>query len=216
MSNLDVYSIFHYDKTQVFVRMDELGLTLDPKDFATNEYQVDEHEHPRTVFKASRRKREVIVLSKEEEEDEEQEKEDCASAGTSQRVENDNVVNRSDDEKYVSRGGDDPPFTGAQLTSHVVDVKVLVRRRNVIAPRTLFVEEPIVEAVDPSSSGPTVETRMAKRARQTHAGSVAGASSSTSTDNFHSYRIHNLEERLDKMNQSQLEMQAQLQKTLAK
>ena len=27
--------------------MDELGLTLDPKDFAMNRYQVDEHEHPR-------------------------------------------------------------------------------------------------------------------------------------------------------------------------
>ena len=47
---------------------------------------------------------------------------------------------------------------------------------------------------------------MAKRARQSLVGSVAGASSSTPGDDFQSSRIHSLEEKLDKMNQSQLEM----------
>ena len=49
---------------------------------------------------------------------------------------------------------------------------------------------------------------MAKRARQSRVGSVAGASLSTLGDDLQSSRIHNLEERLDTMNQSQLEMQA--------
>ena len=73
----------------------------------------------------------------------------------------------------------------------------------------------MVDEVDPPSSGPAVETRMAKRTRQSRAGSVAGPSSSTANDDVQTSRIHHLEERLDKMNQSQLEMQAQLQQTLA-
>ena len=73
----------------------------------------------------------------------------------------------------------------------------------------------MVDVVDPPSSGPTVETRMAKRARQSRVGSVAGPSSSIVDDDVQASRIHHLEERLDKMNQSQLEMQAQLQQTLA-
>ena len=88
-------------------------------------------------------------------------------------------------------------------------------RRNVIAIRTLFVEDCVVDAVDPPSFGPAVESRMAKRARQNRAGSVAGPSSSIADDDLQSSRIYHLEERLDKMNQSQLEMQAQLQQTLA-
>ena len=69
MSNLDVYCVLHYDKKQVFARMGELGLTLDPKDIATNKYQVDEHEHPRTTSRASKRKGMAIIPSEEEEED---------------------------------------------------------------------------------------------------------------------------------------------------
>ena len=46
MSNLDVYCISHYDEKQFFTHMSELGLTLDPKDFATNRYQVDEQLRP--------------------------------------------------------------------------------------------------------------------------------------------------------------------------
>ena len=39
MSNLDVYCVFHFDEKHLFAHMGELGLTLDPKDFATNGYQ---------------------------------------------------------------------------------------------------------------------------------------------------------------------------------
>ena len=97
------------------------------------------------------------------------------------------------------------PLSGAQLTSPIADVDVLVQRRNVIAPRTLFVEEPVVEAAEPPPSGPAVETRLAKKARQSRAGSIAAPSSSSAGEDLQSSRIHHLEERLDKMNQSNLE-----------
>ena len=59
-----------------------------------------------------------------------------------------------------------------------------MRRRNVIAPRTLFVEEPVVQAVEPPSSGPTVETRLAKKARQSRAGFVAAPSLSSAGEDL--------------------------------
>ena len=118
----------------------------------------------------------------------------------------DTSVSLSDDDEDIPSGGNKPPLTGAHLTSPLADVEVLVRRRNIIAPRTLFVEDRIVDAVDPPSSRPAVETRLAKRARQSRTGSVAGPSSSTADDDLQSSRIHHLEEQLDKMNQSQLEM----------
>ena len=126
---------------------------------------MDEHEHPRTATRASRRKRKAVIPSEEEEEDKEQEDKDPAGIGTSQGAEDNNVVNLSNDEKYIRAGVDEPPLTGVQLTSPIADVKALVRRKNVIAPRTLFVKEPVVEVADLPSSGPTVEMRMAKRAK---------------------------------------------------
>ena len=56
MSNLDFYCVSHFDEKQLFAHMGELGLTLDPKDFATNGHQVDERQHPRTASKGSGRK----------------------------------------------------------------------------------------------------------------------------------------------------------------
>ena len=75
-------------------------------------------------------------------------------------------------------------------------------------------EEPVVEAAEPPPSGPTVETRLAKKARQSRAGSVAAPSSSSAGEDLQSSRIHHLEERLDKMNQSNMETLAQLQQTM--
>ena len=201
-----MYYISHFDEKQLFAHMGELGLTLDPKDFATNGYQVDERQHPRIASKASGRKEKAIVPSEDEEEDEEQEEEDPTGTATSQGAEVDNVVSLSDDEEDIPTGGDKPPLSGAQLTSPIVDVEALVRRRNVIAPRTLFVEELVIKAAEPPSSRPAMETRMAKIARQSRAGSVAGPSSSFANDELHTSRIHHLEERLDKMNQLNLEM----------
>ena len=198
-----MYCISHYDEKQLFAHMDEMGLTLDPKDFATNRYQVNECEHPRSASIASGRKGKVVVPSEDEEENEEQEEEDHAGAEASQDANVDTSVSLSDDDEDIPSLGNDPP-----LTSPVVDVEVLVRRRDVIAPRTLFVEEHVVDAVDPPSSGPAMETRLAKRARQSRAVFVAGPSSSIADDDVQTSRIHHLEERLDKMNQLQLEMQA--------
>ena len=212
MSNPDVYCISHFDEKQLFAHMDELGLTLDPKDFATNGYQVDERQHPRTAPKASRKKGKAIAPSEDKsEEDEEQEEEDLAGGGRSQGASADNAISVSDDDEDTPSREDELPLSGAQLTSLIADVDALVRRRNVIAPRTLFVEEPIVEAVEPPSSGPAVETRMAKRARQSRAASVVVPSSSSAGEDLQSSRIHHLEERLDKMNQSNLETLVQLQ-----
>ena len=123
-----------------------------------------------------------------------------------QGAEADNVVSLSNDEEDIPTGGDEPPLSGAQLTSPIADVEALMQRRNVIAPRTLFVEEPVVEAAEPPSYGPAMESRMEKRARQSRVGSVARPSSSSAGDDLQSSMIHHLEERLDKMNQSNLEM----------
>ena len=161
---------------------------------------MDDHEHPRTVFRASRRKGKAVVPFEKEEEDEEQEEEECAGVGTSQGAEDDNVVNLSNNKEYVPISVDKPLLIGAQLTSPIADVKALVRRRNVIAPRTFFVKEPVIEAAEPPSFAPVVKMRMAKRAWQGCVGYVAGASSSTPGDDLQSSRIHNLEERFDKMN----------------
>ena len=76
-------------------------------------------------------------------------------------------------------------------------------------------EEAVVEAVKPPPSGPAVETRLAKKARQSRVGSVPAPSSSSAGEDMQSSKIHHLEERLDKMNQSNLETLAQLQQTMA-
>ena len=203
-----MYCVSHYDEKQLFAHMGEMGLTLDPKDFATNGYQVNELDHPRSALRASGRKGKAVVPSEDEEEDEEQEEEDLAGAQASQGANSNTSVNLSDNDEDSPFGANEPPLTGAQLTSPVANVEALVQRRNVIAPRTLFVEERMVDVADPPSSGPAVETRLAKRAQQSRAGSVAGPSSSTTDDDVQASRIHHLEEPLDKMNQSQLEMQA--------
>ena len=185
MSNLDVYSVSHFDEKQLFAHMGKLGFTLDPKDFATNGYQVDERQHPRTASKASRRKGKAIVPSEDKsEEDEEHEEEDVAGIGTLQGASIDNAASVSDDHEDILSREDEPPLSGAQLTSPIADVDVLVRRRNVIAPRTLFMEEPIVEAAEPPSSGLAVKTRIAKRARQSRAGSVVAPSSSSAGEDL--------------------------------
>ena len=207
MSNLDVYCVSHFDEKQLFAHMGELGLMLDPKDFATNDYQMDKRQHPRTTSKAYGRKGKAVVPFEEEsKEDEEQEDEDLAGAETSQGASADNAVSLSDDDKDIPADRNEPPLSGAQLTSPIADVEVLVQRRNVITPRILFVEEPVVEAFEPPSFGPAVETRMAKRVRQSRVGSMAVPSLSSAGEDLQSSRIHHLEERLDKMNQLNLEM----------
>ena len=189
-----MYCISHYDEKQFFAHMGEMGLTLDSKDFATNGYEVNERNHPRTASRASRRKEKVVVPSEDKEEDEEQEEEDRAGAEASQGANADTSVSLNDNDEDIPSLGNDSPLTGAHLTSPIADVEAHVRRRNVIAPRTLFIEERVVDAVDPPSSEPAVEMRMAKKARQSCAGSVARPSSSTADDDVQTSRIHHLEE----------------------
>ena len=45
-------------------------------------------------------------------------------------------------------------------------------------------EEPVVEAAEPPSSGPAVETRLAKRAKQSRACSIAAPSSSSAGEDL--------------------------------
>ena len=78
-----MYCVSHYDEKQLFAHMGEMGLTLDPKDFATNGYQVNERDHPRSTLRVSGRKGKAVVPSEDEEEDEEQEEEDLAGAQAS-------------------------------------------------------------------------------------------------------------------------------------
>ena len=138
-----------------------------------------------------------------------------AGAGTSQGASADNAVIVSDDDDDIPSHEEELPLSGAQLTSPIADVDALVRRRNVITLRTLFVEELVVEAAEPPPSKPAVETRVAKRARQSGAGSIVVPSSSSAGEDLQSSRIHRLEERLVKMNQSNLKTLAQLQQTMA-
>ena len=185
MSNLDVYCVSHFDEKQLFAHMGELGLSLDPKDFATNGYQMDEWQHPRTPPKASGRKGKAVVPSEDEsEEDEEQEEEDLAGVGALQGASADNATSVSDGDEDTPSREEELPLSGAQLTSLIADVEALVRRRNVIAPRTLFVEEAVVEAAEPPPSGPTVETKLAKKARQSRAGSILVPSSSSAGEDM--------------------------------
>ena len=79
-----------------------------------------------------------------------------------------------------------------------------MQRRNAIAPKYLFIDKLVIERANPPALGPTVETRKAKKARESRFGSAAGASSSAATDNSLSSRMQSLEERLDRLIESTL------------
>ena len=151
---------------------------------------MDERQHPRTAPKASGRKEKAVAPSEDEsEEDEEQEEEDLAGAGTSQGASTDNAISVNNDDEDTPSREDELPLSGAQLTSPIADVDALVRRRNVIAPRTLFVEEPVVKITEPPPSGLVVETRLAKRTRQSRAASLAAPSSLSAGEDLQSSKI---------------------------
>ena len=129
-----MYSVSYYDEKQLFAHMGEMGLTLDLKDFATNGYQVNERKHPRSASRAFGRKGKVVSPFENVEEDEEQDKEDRVGAEASQGANVDTSVSLNDDDEDIPSGGNEPPLTGAHLTSPVADVEALVWFRNVIAP----------------------------------------------------------------------------------
>ena len=125
----------------------------------------------------------------EEETAKDEEQDDDADA-----EEDDDAVNFNDDE-IGALGGSEPPLIGAHLTSPDADVDVLIRRRNVMTPRTLFDDDASVERPQPATSHPTVETRQAKRQKQSRPSSAPVVSSSHNPEDSISTHLHSLEER---------------------
>ena len=165
--------------------MDELGLRLERKDFATNRYAVDEERHPKIVLKAIGRKGKVMVGASQREKEEEEEKEEekhHASGESSKGANDDNPVNLSDHNNDASASRSQPPLTRALLTSVVVNAQGLVWGKNVMTPKSLFIEEPVIERAEIPSSRPAVETKMAKKARKSCDGFVGEVSFSAASE----------------------------------
>ena len=98
----------------------------------------------------------------------------------------DNLVNHNNDDNYAPIVA---PLTRAQLTLLVEDVEVLFWRRKVIAPRSLFVKNPIIKKANPPSFEPSIDKRMAKTARQSFASSTTGVLSSVAGEDIYFTRI---------------------------
>ena len=128
--------------------------------------------------------------------------------------EEDDAVNLSDDE-IRAPGGSEPPLTRAHLTSPDADVDVLIRWRNVMTPRTLFDDDASVERPQLVTACPIVETRQAKRQKQSRPSSAPVVCSSHAPEDSVSAHLHSLEERLQKMDDSNRILQASMQQSLA-
>ena len=158
MSFLDVHYLSHFKNKEFYATMMEIGLTLDCKDFVPNGYHVDEETYPKTTAKTVGRKGKALASSsKQEMEVVEEEKEENVA-------EEENCINLSDDE-IGALGGSEPPLNGAHLTSLDVDREVLLRRRNVMIPQTLFNDDAVVERVELLPLDTTIETRQAKKVK---------------------------------------------------
>ena len=179
---------------------------LDSNDFLPNGYLVDEEKYPRTAAKSVGRKGKVVVSSSQQEIEVMEDEEENVS-------EEDNRVDLSDDE-IGPPGGRDPPLNGARLTSPDADREVL-HKSTVMTPRTLFGNDAIVERAELLPPRPTVKTRQAKRAKQTRPPPNTEPSSSVVADDIVSTKLLALEERVQRMNESNFSMQASLQQSLA-
>ena len=124
--------------------MDELGLLLDCKDFATNSYTVDEVQHPRTASKSGGRKDKALVRASKDKEEQEEYKENVVAGGTFMGADDDPLILSDDNDDYCI-GGSKALLTGATLTSPIVNMEALLQRRNVIAPRSLFIDESVLK-----------------------------------------------------------------------
>ena len=176
-----------------------------------NGYPVDEEVYPRVPPKPAERKGKTHVSSSQVEEEtiDDEEQEDDANI-----EEDDDAVNLSND-KIGALGGSKPPLTRAHLTSHDADVDVLIRRRNIMTPRALFDDDASVERAQPATSQSTVETWQAKRQKQSRPSSTPVVSSSHASKDSVSAHLHSLEERLQKMDDSNFILQASMQQSLA-
>ena len=206
MSSLDVYCMSHFEDKQFYAAMVEIGLTLDRNDFLPNGYLVDEEKYPRTAAKSARRKGKGAASSSQQETEVVEEEEDNG-------LDEDNRIDGSDD-KIGPLGGCEPPLSGARLTLPDADREVL-RRRTVMTPRTLFGDDAMEERAELPPFGPTMETRQAKRAKQTRPPLGAEPSSSVVADDNVSAKLLALEERVQRTTESNFSMQASLQQSLA-
>ena len=186
--------------------MVEIGLTLDCNDFLSNGYLVDEEKYSRIAAKLAGRKEKAVASSLQQETEVVEDEEENVS-------EEDNCIDLSDDE-IGPPGGRDPPLSGARLTSPDADGEVL-HRRTVMTLRTLFGDDAIVERAEIPPPGLTIETRQAKRAKQTCPPPGTKASSSLVTNDNVSTKLLALEERVQRMIESNFSMQASLQQSLA-
>ena len=211
MNSLDVYYLSHFEDKQYYARMVEVALSLDRKDFLLDGYPVDEEVYPRVPPKPARRKGKAPASSSQVEEEtaEDEEQDDDADA-----KEDDDAINLSDDE-IGALGGSEPPLTGAHFTLPDVDVDVLIRQRNVMTPRMLFDEDALVERPQPATSRPTVETRQAKRQKQSCPSFAPVVSSSQDPEDSVSVHLHSLEERFQKMDNLNRILQASMQQSMA-
>ena len=211
MNSLDVYCLSHFEDKQYYARMVEVALTLDRKDFLPDGYPVDEEVYPRVPPKPARRKGKALAssLQVEEETAEDEEQDDDPDA-----EEDDDALNLSDDE-IGAPGGSEPPLTGAHLTLLDADVDVLIRQRNVMMPRTLFDEDASMERPQLATSRLTVETRQAKRQKQSRPSFALVVSSSQDPKDSVSAHRHSLEERFQKMDDSNRILQASMQQSMA-
>ena len=91
--------------------------------------------------------------------------------------EDNNLINFNDNDNTLV-GRSQSPLTEAQLTLFIMDVEVLICRRNVIIFRSLFIEESVIEKADPPPYGSAIETKRIKKARQSCVGFATWAFSS--------------------------------------
>ena len=206
MNSLDVYCLSHFENKQYYARMVEVALTLDQKDFLPDGYPVDEEVYSRVPPKPAGRKGKAPASSSQVEEEivDDEEHDDDADA-----EEDDDALNLSDD-KIGAPGGSEPPLTGAHLTLPDADVDVFIRRRNVMTPRTLFDDNASVERPQPVTSRLTVETWQAKRQKQSRPSSAPVMSSSHDPEDRVSAHLHSMEERFQKMDDSNRILQASM------
>ena len=152
MNSLDVYCLSHFEDKQYYAWMVEVVLTLNRKDFLLDGYLVDEEMYSRVPPEPARKKGKALASFSQVEEEtmEEEEQEDVAE-------EEDNAINLNDD-KIGAPGGSEPSLTGAHLTSAYVDVNILICRRNVLMPRSLFGNDAFMERPQPVIACSIVET----------------------------------------------------------
>ena len=209
MNSLDVYCLSHFEDKQYYVQMVEVALTLDRKDFLADGYPMDEEVYPRVPPKPAGKKEKALASSSQVEEGtiDDKEQEDDAEV-------EDDAINLSDD-KIGAHGGSEPPLTGAHLTLPDADVDVLIRKRIVMTPLSLFDDDASMERAQLTTARPTIETWQAKRQKQSRPSSAPVVSSSHAPEDSVSAHLQSLEEMLQKMDDSNHILQASMQQSLA-